>query len=65
MKLLKVYIVYFQIREVNTKIHLTVVAENEKDARTFAERVMSQSVTDDYIVTTIQELEMTNGTVIL
>ena len=65
MKLLKVYIVYFQIREVNTKIHLTVVAENEKDARTFAERVMSQSITDDYIVTTIQELEMTNGTVIL
>ena len=65
MKLLKVYIVYFQIREVNTKIHLTVVAENEEDARRFAERAMSQSVTDDYIVTTIQELEMTNGTVIL
>ena len=65
MKLLKVYIVYFQVREINTKIHLTVVAENESDARRFAERAMSQYVTDDYIVTTIQELEMTNGTVIL
>lgn len=65
MKLLKVYIVYFQVREINTKIHLTVVAENENDARRFAERAMSQYVTDDYIVTTIEELEMTNGTVIL
>ena len=65
MKLLKVYIVYFQVREINTKIHLTVVAENESDARRFAERAMSQYVTDDYIVTTIEELEMTNGTVIL
>lgn len=63
--MLKPFVVYFNIREVANEIHAVVIAKDEVDARKFAERAMAQSVTDDYVVTSVQEMTMFEGNVIL
>lgn len=63
--MLKPFVVYFHIREVANEVHAVVIAEDEKDARSFAERAMTQSVTDDYVVTAVQEMTMFEGNIVL
>lgn len=63
--MLKPFVVYFNIREVANEIHAVVIAKDEVDARKFAEKAMAQSVTDDYVVTSVQEMTMFEGNVIL
>lgn len=63
--MLKPFVVYFNIREVANEVHAVVIAKDEVDARKFAERAMAQSVTDDYVVTSVQEMTMFEGNVIL
>lgn len=63
--MLKPFVVYFNIREVANEVHAVVIAKDESSARKFAERAMAQSVTDDYVVTSVQEMTMFEGNVIL
>ena len=63
--MLKPFVVYFNIREVANEVHAVVIAEDESSARKFAQRAMAQSVTDDYVVTSVQEMTMFEGNVIL
>lgn len=63
--MLKPFVVYFNIREVANEVHAVVIAKDAVDARKFAERAMAQSVTDDYVVTSVQEMTMFEGNVIL
>ncbi len=63
--MLKPFVVYFSIQEVANEVHAVVIAKDEDTARRFAERAMAQSVTDDYIVTSVKEMTMFEGNVIL
>ena len=63
--MLKPFVVYFKIREVANEVHAVVIGKDESSAPMVAERAMAQSVTDDYVVTSVQEMTMFEGNVIL